>query len=369
MSEKKDDESLVKYCVYCGEKVEKDKVYCPNCGKLVVKPTENKKNLKTKSSDHKSSKSDVASRKCDECGSIIKSPILKQCPICNAKLSVPPKPQPKPSETKSGFIFTDKKLEPEQKFILKKENWSFKEGINVFANSILIYITVSLIIFMISSFIFDQELTAITDIDMNSILIGQIPELLIGVYPLWYIYKNRHSFTKIGFFFESKKLMIAVGLGLVGGLVLYITDLFSNEIILFLYNLGLKDIFDILAYTNAYSSVLQGTNVFYLLLFIVMITIATISSEILFRGTLHNTLKEKLDDDISGRILVILIVALIYSGIYLLFTFPMGLYFIVFYFISNIILGIIYEYNGNIWNSIIANIIYNIVFMIIILYF
>ena len=35
MSEENED--LLKFCAYCGHSLEKDRVYCPKCGKLAVK--------------------------------------------------------------------------------------------------------------------------------------------------------------------------------------------------------------------------------------------------------------------------------------------------------------------------------------------
>ena len=37
MSNEKDKKANIKYCVYCGAKVNKEQIYCPKCGKLVVK--------------------------------------------------------------------------------------------------------------------------------------------------------------------------------------------------------------------------------------------------------------------------------------------------------------------------------------------
>jgi endogenous inhibitor of DNA gyrase (YacG/DUF329 family) len=77
----------IKFCVYCGAEVAKDKIYCPNCGKLVVKLKESEKQAKQHISQKPSPmKKDEISRKCPGCGSVITSIILDQCPICNTAL-------------------------------------------------------------------------------------------------------------------------------------------------------------------------------------------------------------------------------------------------------------------------------------------
>ena len=30
------EEQLIKYCVHCGAKADKNKTYCPKCGKLII---------------------------------------------------------------------------------------------------------------------------------------------------------------------------------------------------------------------------------------------------------------------------------------------------------------------------------------------
>ncbi|MEJ2294315.1 MAG: zinc-ribbon domain-containing protein [Candidatus Lokiarchaeota archaeon] len=119
MSNNKDEKLNVKYCVHCGAEINKDKVYCPNCGKLAVniKSASKIKNLvKEESAPKPSKQQSKMTRKCPGCGSIISSPILEQCPICNTKLEkfVPPKDllPSQESEKKAGFIFTNKKLVP-----------------------------------------------------------------------------------------------------------------------------------------------------------------------------------------------------------------------------------------------------------------
>ena len=134
-----------------------------------------------------------------------------------------------------------------------------------------------------------------------------------------------------------------------------------------MYSIGLNFV-NVDSYIAQEQAVIQDANLIWLILLISLLVIGSISTEIIYRGVLHNTLREYFQDKVINRVYVILIVASIYSAIYLLFSLPIGLYFFVINFIVFIILGIIYEINGNILNTIIVNIIYNITLILIIYY-
>ena len=112
----KNSKKNIKYCVYCGSDVEKNKTYCPKCGKLVVKIESSKRVMKPTIVE----KLEV-SRKCSGCGSIITSTIIDQCPICDTTLEKISDVKKAAIQSKPVFIFTEKKLEPEQKVLLKKD--------------------------------------------------------------------------------------------------------------------------------------------------------------------------------------------------------------------------------------------------------
>ena len=121
----------IKYCIYCGADIEEGKVYCPKCGKLAIK-----KNHRDSSQPKSLPIKEELTRKCSGCGSLISSTRIQQCPICNAVLEkIPAHLKPKP-EKQSGFIFADKKLQPEHKFEIRKESWNSREGYRVFEGSI-----------------------------------------------------------------------------------------------------------------------------------------------------------------------------------------------------------------------------------------
>ncbi len=349
----KESEKKIKYCVFCGADVSENKTYCPNCGKLVIKIESGRKPLKPSTV----TKVDFT-RKCPNCGSLITSTVIDQCPICNAELEKFSEIKKTIVQKKPGLIFTDKKLEPEQKFILRKDTWNLKEGINVFGTCFYILV---IVFFLLATFSFQYESGPLT---IEALLINQIPELLFGIYPIWYIYNKKHSFTKLGFRSESKKIPIAILIGIMGSIMLLLLNFFSDFLISLITDAGL-DVFDITSTIEEYNLVIRNSEVVWILLLTLTLCVGTISSEIVFRGVLHNTLKQRF----KNNYIVILIVALAYSFLLLFFTIPYGIYFFIFNFLAYIVLGFLYEINQNIYNTMLANLLYNIILIIIIISF
>ena len=371
MSEEKKDDQLVKYCVYCGAEIPHNQAYCPKCGKLVIKLKEASDTGKKVISPPISKSKEIPLRTCSNCGSIIKSTVLEQCPICNAKLEKLPKDILTTSEIsppkRTGFIFSNKKLVPEQKFILKKDTWNFREGVSVFGNSLLVYVIIRFLIIILIWFTFDPSGTGSIDLNMTIIMLYQIPDIIFGVYPLWYIYSKKHNIKKLGIYHGFKSLLKAIAIGVVGAIGLILLDNLFSLITQSMYNSGL-DFFNIFEYLQQQALVFKNADLLWLILFCLLLIIAIISTELVFRGVLQNSLKAQFENNLFGRISIILIVALIYAGLYLLFSWPEGIYFFIINFLISIVLGILFEINGNLLNSIIANIIYNLT-LIIILYF
>ncbi len=347
----KENQKKIKYCVFCGADVAENKTYCPNCGKLIIKIVPGKMISKPQSLLKEES-----SRKCPNCGSIITSTVLDQCPICNTELEKISEIRKAIVQKKPGLIFTNKKLEPEQKFILRKDSWNLKEGLNVFGTCIYILV---IVFFLLATFSFQFESAPLT---IEQLLLSYIPELLFGIYPLWYIYNKKHSFTKLGFRSESKKIPLALIIGILGALMLLLLNFFSDSLIYFMSDLGL-DVFNITTSIEEYNQVIRNSELLWNILLILSLCGVTISSEIVFRGILHNTLKKRF----KNNYIVILIVASAYSLLMLFFTIPYGIYFFLFYFLSYILLGFIYEINQNIYNTMIAGLLSNIISFIIIL--
>ena len=370
MSKENEKQQIVKHCVYCGTRIEENKIYCPKCGKLVVKIEPSKEKSRLQKIGAKPPQKKIVSRKCSGCGSIITSSVLEQCPICNTKLEkIPELQKAKSRETpliKTGYVFTNKKLVPEQKFIIKKDTWNFREGISVFGNSLMAYIIIRLLITMLLAFPLDPSDPI--DLNITTILLSQIPDIIFGVYPLWYIYSKKHNFQKLRLNFKARPFIIALLIGGIGSIGLIIIDNFSSLLIRFMYDSGIS-FFDIFSYLDEQSLVLQNADLIWVILLMVILSLSAISTELVFRGVLHNTLTERFENDLLGRSSVIFIIALIYSVLFLFFTLPIGIYFFLVNLIFFIFLGILYEVNKNILTTITASIIYNIALIILIVYF
>ena len=371
MSDKK--EKPLKYCAYCGAKAE-NQVYCPNCGKQIITVrTDQEKFQESQVHEAIPSQNQLKiSRKCSGCGSIITSSILDQCPICNAVLEPLPEYQ-KLEKSQPGFIFTEKKLKSEKELIIKKDIWNLREGIKVFTNSIWIYfiIYMGLMFFIIYQTNPENlEGNGTSEITMYMILLAQIPGIILGLYPLWYISSNKHEFKKLGFSSDSNKIFLAFVIGVLGGILLLLINLFSNLINDIFISFGFT-IFDTSELAAEERRILRQAELFWIIILMILIILQSISTEILFRGVLHNTLIQKFQknaDSIMEKFKVILIVALVYCGVYFLFNWIFGIIFLILNLLFFIFLGILYEINRNIYNTIIANIAYNIIIIILILF-
>ncbi|MFX1308167.1 MAG: CPBP family intramembrane glutamic endopeptidase, partial [Promethearchaeota archaeon] len=226
----------------------------------------------------------------------------------------------------------------------------------VFGTCIYVLVIVFFLLITFISFQFDTTTTTI-----QQLLLSQIPELTFGIYPIWYIYNKKHSFKKLGFYSDSRKIIIAILIGILGSLMLYLLDFFSDSLINFLSDAGL-DFFNVKSSLEEQTLVIRNSELIWIILLITALCVRTISSEIVFRGVLHNSLKQKF----KNNYIVILIVSLAYSVILLLFSFPYGVIFFLFNFLAFTMLGLLYEINGNIYNTMIANLLYNILIIILI---
>jgi len=372
MSKEDEKQPIAKFCVYCGTTIEEDIAYCPNpkCGKLVIniKPSEDR--LDEQVSKPKLLKKEIISRKCSGCGSIITSSILEQCPLCDTKLEKISEQkggiQDEKSQRKTGYIYANKKLVPEQRFILNRNEWSFREGIRVFGNSLMVYVTVRLILTMLLTLQLGP--TDTLDSNITTILLSLIPDIIFGLYPLYYIFSKKHKFQKLGLKLKTNSIIIALIIGILGSELLVLIDHFSSTIISFMYSSGI-DFFDVFVYLEEGYLILQNADLIFIVLLIFLMSLSIISIELAFRGVLHNTLKARFDNDFLGKSSAIVVVALVYSALSLFFTFPIGLYFFIVNFMVFLFLGILYEINKNLLSTIIANVAYNIFFIILIVYF
>ena len=354
----KNNEKKIKYCVYCGTDVGNE-TYCPSCGKLVIKLNGSKepKKLQTIYKPNSIQKAEI-SRKCPGCGSLVTSTILDQCPICDTVLEkIPEEIKKQLIQKKPGLIFTNKKLEPEQKFILKKDQWNLREGINVFSTCMYIYIIVFFLIYFLLS---SQFGNGTIESNIQIFLISQIPEVLIGIYPFYYIYSKKHSSEKLGFLKDSKKILLSIAIGAIGVVCLILFDFLYSSLINILAEIGL-DLSSVISDVVMQNQIIRDADFIWVFLLIVLIVVGTFSTEIVYRGVLHNALKQKF----KNRIYIIIIVALAYA-ILMLVLYPSPIYFFL-NFIGFLIIGIIFEItNGNIYGTLVTNILYNILIVALI---
>ena len=196
------------------------------------------------------------------------------------------------------------------------------------------------------------------------VVISQIPEALFAAYPLWYIYSKNHSYKKLGLIPGAKKTSYAFIIGILGGLFILLINFLYGFIINFIEGQGL-DFFNIVAEMEKQNASIHNADLIWIIMLIPLFTLTSFSIEIVFRGVLHNALKDR----IKNEIYVILLVALIYSVIMIILSFPSGLYYFFMYFLIFVVLGILYEINGNLYNSIIGNIFYSLLILLIIYLF
>jgi len=352
----KNNEKKIKYCVYCGADVGKE-TYCPNCGKLVIKLNGSKKPLINYKPD--SIKKAEISRKCSGCGSIVTSTILDQCPICNTVLEKISEVQKASIQRKPGLIFTNKKLEPEQKFILNKNQWNLKEGRSVFVTCMYFY---GIVFFLVYFLLANQLGNGTIEPNIQLILISQIPEAVFGIYPLYYIYSKKHNLEKLGFSKDSKKILMGFFVGVIGAICLILFDFLYSALINTLIEIGF-DVSSVITRSALQNQIIRDADFISIFLLIVLMVAGTFSLEIVYRGVLHNTLKQKLKDPIY----IIIFVALVYSILMLLLY--LNPIFFALNFLGFIILGIIFEItNGNIYSTLITNILYNILIIVLIFF-
>jgi membrane protease YdiL (CAAX protease family) len=312
-----------------------------------------------------SDKPKILERKCPKCGSIISSKILKQCPICDTILEEEPRViSGKKVSREPAVVFTGKKLELADKFILQKDQWKLREAGNVFFNSLVFYIFAEIAVL---AFLFMAQTPNNLElpITIEVITLSQIPGAFFIVYPLFYIISKKHNFTKIGLNSKKKSLTIALIIGVFGIFLTYITYLLAIYINDSFVSIGW--IFFAPSTTlGEQNQVIRDSIILYKILIIVLIMLDSLGTEITFRGVLHNGLIEKFGSQLIERIYVILIVSSIYTGLFLFFTFDLWL--VVANFLISLVYGFIYELsNRNLYATICTNSIFTLITFIMIL--
>jgi len=356
----------INHCVYCGAELVEGNVYCPRCHKLAI--------IKSKdgtSQPKRVVKKEEFTRKCSGCGSLISSTRLQQCPICNAVLEKVPEHLKPKTQKPSGYIFSNKKLQPEHKFEVRKEAWNLKEGYRVFEASLFSYLAILMLILMILSTQVDPNTQQIEQ-NIITIILETTPLIALGIYPIYYILAKKNRFIKLGLNPDLKKIVIALNIGILGALGIFFINLMSDFAFSSLVNAGFENFISYKANVLELNQIIRGSGL-WIIIYCVLISLMAIATEIAYRGVLHNTFKQKYGNEIKGKLIVSLLVALIYSGIEILIFLISDIYLGVFFFISDFmiffLLGIIYELNGNLYNSIFAHVFYNLLIVLTIFLF
>ena len=310
-------------------------------------------------------------RKCSGCGSLISSMRLEQCPLCNTVLeTIPDNIKPK-TQKQSGYIFSNKKLQPEHKFEIRKEVWNSKEGYKAFEVSIFAYLSVFMVVLMILYTQMDQDTLQVNQ-NIFIIFLETLPVIALGVYPIIYIMVKKNHFLKLGLHPDIKKIAIALVIGVFGAIGIYLINLLSNYAFSLLVNAGLENFASYNANIIEINQIIRESG-FWIIIYCILVSLMAIASEIAYRGVLHNTIKQKYGEEIKGKIIVSLLVALVYAGIEILVFLITDIYIGLFLFISDFIffflLGILYELNGNLYNTIFTHVFYNLFIVLIIFLF
>jgi membrane protease YdiL (CAAX protease family) len=136
--------------------------------------------------------------------------------------------------------------------------------------------------------------------------------------------------------------------------------LLYNSLISVLADRGL-DFFDMETEMIKQNQIIRNADFTWLFLLVILIAVGAASLEIVYRGVLHNALNQKFRNELY----TILLVALIYS-VFMVLLYPNPTYFLL-NFLGFVILGIIWEVsNGNIYSTLVASVLYNILPIILV---
>ena len=270
-------------------------------------------------------------RTCSNCNTIIDSTVLEQCPLCMHELSPLP---PKQKETLDRMLFTGKKLISEKEIRIDRNKWtSGKEIFNVFLNSVLFYIFITLgaTIFLLQGYL-DESIASLLYLAGSAVL---------GVYSLIYVGINHLKWKKIGF--KSEKILLYILLGIAAGIGLYfveygvtyltdfIPDYYADKpIMAFLFDQSA--IFDI----NTIDFPLR-------LGFYAIFLLEQVMEELLFRGVVHNGIYDVMKKKKKGgsRFFAVLLTTLFYASFYMIFE--ISGYMLIFNLVLSLVIGIVYE--------------------------
>jgi len=337
-----------KTCPNCSHEQPIEAVFCQKCGIPFTETNNNAqpspstselqwRQVKKKFSQQRSVtepklSTSIAERTCPHCNTIIESAVLEQCPLCMNEL--PPLP-PTQKENLDRMLFTGKKIVSEKDTRIDPNSWSNgKEILNVFLNSALFYIfiTMGAYIFSVQGYL-DENLT---------ILFYILGSVALGIYPLIYVGINHLHWKKIGF--KSDKTLLFIILGILAGIALYFTDFGVSYLSSFIkyYNAETQPL---LAFLFDKESLFNINTVDFPLrfAFYAAFLFEQVLEEFLFRGVIHNGIHDVMikKKRKGSRIIPVVLTTLIYAAFYFLFE-PSG-FTLIFKLASSLLIGIVYE--------------------------
>jgi len=394
-SEVEKTEKNILICDECGAKLPLDAKFCKKCGKifksselvsdsewktLQIKQSEQENYIKSEE-ENKTGKKNAPvfisdnslssklyklkpiERICPSCNTIIQSRVLLQCPICYEKL--PPLPEVYMKEITKQFstryaIEREKPQVIERK--LKEDKWNINESINVLFISLFLYV---LIQFFILSILYrsnpeywqNPEQIKLT---IQILYIDNLSKLIFLIFPIYYIKKNKHKFSKLGFFKIEKPIKLYIN-SIVFGIILYITTYILEIILSALANIGIS-VLAVPEFYNEETNLIKNLPISLFLIYIIFMIIGIISEEFVFRGVLHRGLIDAYESKgkKKSKSFIILMVSLIYSICF--FILSINLYIFIINFVLSIIIGILFELeSANIKSIFLALTIYGII--------
>jgi len=183
---------------------------------------------------------------------------------------------------------------------------------------------------------------------------------------------KKNHFIKLGLHPDIKKIAIALVIGVFGTIGIYLINLLSNYAFSLLVNAGFENFATYNANIIEINQIIRESG-FWIIIYCFLVSLMAIASEIAYRGVLHNTIKQKYGEEIKGKIIVSLLVALVYAGIEILVFLITDIYIGIFLFFSDFIffflLLILYELNGSLYNTIFTHVFYNLLIVLIIFLF
>lgn len=358
----KSDEKRVDKCPKCGFKLPDGARFCQKCG-YNLKPLDESE-WKTAKIRPKSTKSDQTvpegrkiefdpiKRKCPNCGTFVISKSLEQCPECYEMLSPLPEPYKQRLQTKMEPKTQEKKTE---KLEIEEDKWNIREGIQVFMNSVFVYIILQAatmgIYILVNPEVLEDGMNATIPIDSLSLILGNVAGISFVIYPIYYLIKNKHVIEKLGIKKENLKRCLIFGS--IVGVGYYFLEFFIEFLLDFIADFGIEWLGapEILI---EQSGVVEGMPWYLLILFTFTLILAQIAESTLFRGVLHNSINSWLQTkESTGKAWKsIFISAVVYALIYFIFNF--NVYYLIFNLLSALFIGAVFEYSNRNLYSIIA---------------